>query len=156
VRLWRISDFSDLTGEGGRRVAARWNSAGHPIVYTSEHPAIALVENLAHIGVSPDDLPDAYQLLEIHATDDVASEAIDTTHLAGAKSDWRGDLAVTRELGDEWLTAGRTALLRVPSVILPKSTNVLLNPAHPNARRVKVVEITRPAYDWRLFQAQRR
>jgi RES domain-containing protein len=151
VRLWRISDFPDLSGDGGRRAAARWNSAGHPVVYTSEHPALALLENLAHIEAEPNDLPDTYQLLEIDVADDIAAEVIDARHLSKTNAHWRSDLATTRALGDEWLVGQRTALLRLPSVILPKSTNLLLNPAHADAQRARIVEVTRPAYDPRLF-----
>ncbi len=151
MRLWRISDFPDLSGDGGRRAAARWNSAGHRVVYTSEHPALALLENLAHIEAEPNDLPDTYQLLEIDVADDIAAEVIDARHLSKTNANWRSDLAATRALGDEWLVGQRTALLRLPSVILPKSTNLLLNPAHADAKRARIVEVTRPAYDARLF-----
>ncbi len=149
MRLWRISSYADLSGEGGRRAAARWNSGERPVVYMSEHPALALLENLTHLEVDPDDLPDTYQLLEIEAPDDIDVEAIDPS---GMPADWRTELRATRKAGDDWLKEGRTALLRVPSVILPKSVNVLFNPAHAAAKRVKVIEAIRPAYDRRLFE----
>jgi RES domain-containing protein len=151
VRLWRISDFADLTGEGGRRAAARWNSAGRPIVYLAEHPALALLENLAHLELGPDEIPDTFQLIEVEAPDDIGVETIDAAELSTTNADWRSDLRFTRARGDDWLKVGRTALLRVPSVILPKATNVLLNPAHADAKRLRVVEVTKPAYDRRLF-----
>jgi RES domain-containing protein len=151
VRLWRISNYADLSGEGGRRRSGRWHSGGRPVVYLAEHPALALLEDLVHLEGDVDDLPDTYQLLEIDVPDDIAISAVDTAQLGESDSDWRRNLGATRAVGDDWLKVGRTALLRVPSVILPKSTNVLLNPAHADARKVKVVEATRPAYDRRLF-----
>jgi RES domain-containing protein len=154
VRLWRISDFADLNGEGGRLAPARWNSTGRPLVYLSEHPALALLEALVHIEADPDDLPDAYRLIEAEAPDTIAADTIDPAELARTAPDWRSDLATTRALGDAWLSARPTALLRVPSAILPKSTNILLNPAHADAAGVRMVEIIRPAYDRRLFMTQ--
>jgi RES domain-containing protein len=151
VRLWRISDFADLNGEGGRQAAARWNSRGRPVVYLAEHPALALIENIVHLEIDPDDLPDSYQLIEVDSPGDVVTEELDAGKLTKANANWRSDLTFTRGLGDEWLRSGRAALLRVPSVILPKSTNALLNPAHPDAARAKIVAVTRPPYDRRLF-----
>lgn len=151
MRLWRISDYADLTGEGGRAVAGRWHFMGRPIVYLAEHPALALLERLVHLEIETDDLPESYQLLEVDAPDDIAIEQVDTEALSRDAAAWHRDLTATRQLGDAWLARGTTALLRVPSVILPKSTNILLNPAHAGAAGVRIMEITRPAYDRRLF-----
>ena len=151
MRLWRISNYADLGGEGGRRRSARWNSGGQGVVYLSEHPALALLENLAHLEAGPDEIPDTYQLIEVEVPDSVAAEAFDIDDLTKRNADWRTDLAFTRGLGDGWLKGGRTALLRVPSVVLPRSTNALLNPAHVDAKRARIVRTTRPAYDRRLF-----
>ena len=151
MRLWRISDFANLDGEGGRYTGGRWHTIGNPIVYLAEHPALALLENLVHLEIDPDDVPETYQLLEAEAPDGLAIEKQAAEDLSKRNADWRSDIAFTRTAGDDWLKGGRTALLRVPSVLLPKSTNVLLNPAHPDAGRVKIVATTRPAYDQRLF-----
>lgn len=132
-------------------VAGRWHSRGAPIVYLAEDPALALVENLVHLEIDPDDLPDTYQLIEVDLPDDVETEELDAGKLTKTNANWRTDLFFTRSQGDEWLGSGRTALLRVPSVVLPKSQNVLLNPAHTDAKRARVVGTTRPPYDRRLF-----
>lgn len=152
MRLWRISNHADLKGEGGRIVDGRWHTRGRSVVYLAEHPALALVENLVHLEIDANDLPESYQLIEVEAPEDIAAEAIDAAQLSKANAGWRSDLAFTRKLGDDWLKGGRTALLRVPSVILPKSANALLNPAHADAARVRIVAVTRPPYDRRLFQ----
>jgi RES domain-containing protein len=152
VRLWRISNHADLTGEGGRIVAGRWHSRGRPVVYLAEHPALALLERLVHLEIDPDDLPTTYQLLEVEVPDGTQIETVDVAQLDGASAAWREDRGVTRRTGDGWLTRQATALLRVPSVMLPKSTNFLLNPTHADAAKLRVVEVTRPAYDQRLFQ----
>ena len=49
--FWRISDYIDLSGEGGRKAGARWHTAGSRIVYLAESPMAALVETLVHLEV---------------------------------------------------------------------------------------------------------
>ena len=64
---------------------------------------------------------------------------------------WRGQLPLTRARGDDWLHAGATALLRVPSAIVPEAANYLLNPAHPDAARIGIASALRAAFDPRLM-----
>ena len=63
---------------------------------------------------------------------------------------WTEDLAATRARGDAWLTAGRTARLDVPSALVPETWNILLNPAHPDAARARIVEVGEHPLDARL------
>ena len=148
---WRISDFADLTGEGGRLVGGRWHTRGRPIVYLSEHPALALLEHLVHLEIDLEDLPDSYRLLEVEIPDDVPARSISENDLSERDADWRSNVALTRAKGDEWLTDAISLVCRVPSVILPRSTNILFNPAHPDAPRADIVSSTNPPYDPRLF-----
>jgi RES domain-containing protein len=57
----------------------------------------------------------------------------------------------TQRLGDRWLAEARSAALRVPSVHSGSDFNVLLNPSHAHARRVRVSGRHRYAFDVRLF-----
>ncbi len=146
--LWRISEFQTLNGEGGLRYAGRWHSAGRPIVYLAESPAGALMDVLVHLELRPDDLPPAYTLLRVAVPDELAPRAIDPPPGEG----WRAAFAVTRELGDRWLKGGEGALGRVPSILLPHTWNVLLNPLHADAARVEVAEAMRAQLDTRQLR----
>ncbi len=152
MRIWRISNYADLSGEGGRQASARWHTEGRPVVYLSEHPALALLEILVGLEVDADDLPATYQLLEVDLPDDIADSPLREDDLSLRYPDWRTDLSVTRTLGDLWLESGDTAIRRVPSVILPRSENVLLNPLHLDARRVRILNTMQATYDPRLFR----
>jgi RES domain-containing protein len=66
--------------------------------------------------------------------------------------DWRNRLDLTRRLGDAWLASRETTLARVPSAIVPRTWNVLLNPVHPDAKQVKIESVTRERFDNRLFR----
>ncbi len=147
MRLWRISRFADLAGEGGLHAPGRWHSKGQRVVYLAEHPASALLELLVHLEIDVEDFPAHFQLLEIDAADRIAVTAIDETSL---QVDWRGQPAVTRTLGDEWLRGGTTALLRVPSAVVPATSNYLLNPSHADAPQLSITAVVRASLDPRL------
>jgi RES domain-containing protein len=132
VTLWRISNQSDLAGAGGMRAAGRWHSIGHPIVYLSEHPASCLLEVLAH-GLSIAEAPRPYQWLEVTVDAGVTAESV-----GDLPDDWSQNMAVTRKMGDAWLRARSSALLKVPSVLTPATANFLLNPRHPLAKEVRI------------------
>lgn len=140
--LWRISEWATLDGVGGLTVGGRWHSRGRPVVYTAESSALAMLEVLVHLEV--DGMLPNFQLLKIEAE-------------AGLKvQDWPRETLLPSEAasarwGDEWLKAGRTPLARVPSVIAPASCNILINPAHPDATRIRIAEASRWPWDRRLF-----
>jgi RES domain-containing protein len=148
--LWRISNRCDLEGLGGEKADGRWHTAarGKRIVYLSEHPAVALVEVLANLHANPTLLPETYQLIKVVAPVEVATETIP---LARLSANWRDHPAETQSIGDQWLAQASGALLVVPSVPSPESSNYLLNPLHPNAKRLKIEWCRWLKYDRRLF-----
>lgn len=148
MRLWRISNHASLSGDGGLYASGRWHSRGRRVVYLADHPASALVEVMVHLEIDPEDLPIHYQLLGIEVPDDVAVTALAESELPDG---WRQQIAVTRARGDEWLRAGATALLRLPSAIVPEAANYLLNPAHADAARISIASALRAPFDPRLM-----
>jgi RES domain-containing protein len=148
MRLWRISNHADLSGEGGLRASGRWHSKGRGVVYLADHPASALIEVLAHLEIDVEDFPADYQLLGVDCPDDIAVTPLDGASLP---ADWRTQTLLTRARGDDWLRGGATALLRVPSAIVPAASNYLLNPAHIDAKRFAIAETVRAAFDPRLL-----
>ena len=126
--LWRVSRFKDLKGAGGLKAGARWHTAGRPVVYLAESPAGALLEVCVHTAAN--DIPPEFTLLEVEGPDAPVT-TITPDQLA---EDWTTNLSVTRAVGDAWLAGGDSALLRVPSVIVPATFNMLLNPLHPQAK----------------------
>ena len=146
MRLWRISAFADLTGEGGLRTAGRWHTRGRRIVYLADHPASALLEILVHLEVDFDDLPTSYQLHAVDIDEGVAFDAVDVM-----PANWRDNSDFTRAVGDRWIAENRTALLKVPSAIMPVASNWLLNPGHVDSAKAHIVDSFHVPYDPRLF-----
>jgi RES domain-containing protein len=151
-KLWRISNHKSLTGAGGLKYSARWHSAGRPIVYLAESPAGAMVEVLVHLELEEDELPRPYTLLCVEVPNDIAIEDINIRR----DEAWRTNHDLSRRLGDEWLLRKQTALARVPSAILPNTFNYLLNPLHPDTKRVRIAGSTRAEFDPRLLKYLRR
>jgi RES domain-containing protein len=139
MTLWRISNHTDLSGEGGMRASGRWHSRGRPIVYLTESSAGAMLETLVHLKGRRDKIPRTYTLLQLEVPDTVAIEMlpIPTTE------NWKEDL--------QW----STAMLEVPSVVMIRTTNYLFNPRHADADSIQVKEIINASYDERLFVQHR-
>lgn len=140
--LWRVSDFAELSGIGGTLTSGRWNSEGRPIVYSAESSALALLEVL--VGLVTKRAPADYQLLRIEAEDGLKQTLYPDNAVP--------ELSRSRAWGDAWLVAGKTVLARVPSAIAPFSYNILINPLHPEASRVRVAAASRWPWDKRLFR----
>ncbi|WP_332683929.1 RES family NAD+ phosphorylase [Bosea sp. (in: a-proteobacteria)] len=140
MRAWRVcrAAFADLGGEGARLHGGRWNSPRRALVYTAENPALAILEVRVHLDLEPDLIPDDYVLVEID--------------LAGAICDEVAALPEDpRQIGDAWLAAARTPVLKVPSFIAPRSSNLLINPAHGGAAAVRLVGQQAFSFDRRLW-----
>jgi RES domain-containing protein len=144
MRLWRISNHASLSGDGGLHASGRWHTRGRRVVYLADHPASALLEVMVHLEVDAEDLPRDYQLLAVEVPDGISAAFI------GLPDGWRDDIASTRALGDAWLREGSSALLRVPSAIVPDARNYLFNPAHADGAKITIARAQRAALDPRL------
>jgi RES domain-containing protein len=150
MQLWRISNHADLTGLGGELLGGRWHTAspGKRIVYLSEHPALALIENLSNLRGNPRFYPATYQLLSISVSTQYPVETIRSADLDNTDI---GDPEQTQAMGDRWLAGRASALFRVPSAPSPQSWNYLLNPLHPEAASFQIDWAKHVIYDRRLF-----
>jgi RES domain-containing protein len=152
VSAWRIVKTKHVaaafSGEGARKAGGRWNSPGTAVVYTSDSASLAMLEMLVHL--QSQDLLKRYVLFEVKF-DESLVEAVDPKTLPKT---WRKSpppLAVQR-VGDIWIASGRSAVLRIPSVIVPSQWSYLLNPAHPDFASL-VIGPRQPArFDQRLLK----
>jgi RES domain-containing protein len=148
VILWRVSNYATLDGVGGLYVSGRWHTKGHPVVYCTLNPATALLEILVHMEIDAEDRPERFQMLRIEGPDTLSVEEIK----AGAlPSNWVEDIAFTQSVGDGWLSEAGSLLLKVPSVLVPETWNVLVNPRHAEASLLKVTMRYEHPFDARLF-----
>jgi RES domain-containing protein len=148
VRLHRLCrrGFRELDGEGALLYGGRWNSPGRPAVYASRALSLAALELLVHIDPAraPTDL--------IALAIEVPDALVISLDVARLPKKWR-DFPAAKTcavLGDEWLEEMASVGLVVPSAIVPGEENVILNPRHPEFRKVKVVGEEGFGFDARL------
>lgn len=134
-----------LDGEGARRTGARWNSPGLPAVYTTEDPALTVLETLVHLDLTPDLIPADYGVLEL------ALPSLTRADIKEGPDDVPND-AECRRIGDDFLKRGTALALRMTSIIVPVSLNLMLNPAHPLIGKVTALNFHPFALDMRLLR----
>lgn len=118
-------------------------------MYCAQSPATALLEILVHFEIEIGDLPARYRLLKIEAPDDMTVEPVSVGQLP---ADWIEKTDVTRAIGDAWLAKGLSLVLVVPSAVVPETFNVLLNPGHQDAGRVRIAQSSEHVIDPRLLK----
>jgi RES domain-containing protein len=148
--LYRISScqyIKDLEGTGARLYGARWNSKGNAMVYTASSRALAVLEVLVHL--QPLFIPSNFCVAEIKAPDSNIL-TFDTTQLP---ANWKdvSPPAELKQIGNKFLKDGRYLLMKVPSSIVEQEFNYLLNPAHPDMQKVKVLKTEPFNFDNRLL-----
>jgi len=144
VVLWRISRHQELSGVGGLRAGGRWHYPGQPVVYLADSPAGALLEVCVHTAAN--DVPPAFTLLRVEGPE------VDVRFVTDDElpEDWRERIEITRGLGTKWLQEGESVLLRVPSAIVPRTVNYLLNPLHPEAIMFRITDAVQYPFDIRI------
>lgn len=152
VQAWRIvkhrhADHA-FDGEGARLYGGRWNSPGVPVVYVAESRALAVLEILARLQSRA--TLHSYVLIGVR----FAGELVEHLSSDSTPEDWRTSppLPETQACGDRWVREARSAVLRVPSVVIPSESNFLLNPAHPNFAKIEILKPTPFDLDPRLSE----
>jgi RES domain-containing protein len=140
--------FADtaFSGYGSSKFGGRWNSPGNSCVYLAECESLAMLEVLVHINKT--ELLDAFVLFEIEL------EAEDVMLATNLPSDWRADPSPRSAAlyGDQWLLSGQSLALKLPSTIVPRQCNYLLNIDHPGFRAcVKTSKMLEFSFDHRLI-----
>lgn len=150
MKAFRIADrrFPLMDGHGAFLLGGRWNSPGRAVVYAAETLSGARLEALVHASIG--ELPATQVYVEIGIPEGVKIEEVRERDLPG----WDApDLAASRRAGDAWLARGKSAVLLVPSRAAYDERNVLIDPAHPDFKRL-VLSKPRPLrWDRRLFRA---
>lgn len=139
----------DLSGTGARLKGGRWNAAGTPVIYTSECISLALLEVLANAGTLEE--LQTIQLMEIEIPHNCAVHEIKPQSL---KKNWYHDFDYTQWMGEEIFKTAKTLSLRCPSAIVQSEHNYLINPLHPDFKKIKLNSTTHFYFDERLFKPQ--
>ncbi len=139
-----------MSGKGAETSGGRWNRKGMPVVYTASSVALAALETIVHTDTGG--WPLNRYAMEISIPDAVWDAAEVPERLGTLPEVWDSQPAPkeTLDFGDAWIASRRSALLIVPSVVVPLEANILINPRHPDAGQVRVIKTTRFVYDGRI------
>jgi RES domain-containing protein len=128
----------------------RWNSLNTYLVYTAESRALATLEVSVHIDLS-EDLPTDRFYVEIDIPEDIEILELKIDELP-ENWDSKPPILETQYIGDDFVTQNNAAVLKVPSSIIPPEYNYLINPNHPDSKRIKVISKQRLVFDGRFKQ----
>ena len=156
MKLWRIATATrtyradDLTGTEAAKYPWRWNADGEKVVYAAASVALAVLETAAHIDSAG--LPLNRFLVELDVAAGVWAKRA-TLDVSKLDASWQAipPGAASVNAGSAWLRSASSALLLVPSVIVPEEAAALINPAHPDAAGIKAKVLRKYEYD-RLFR----
>ena len=133
IEAWRITKTDDarkaFSGDGARLYGGRWNSKGIAAVYTAATRSLAMLEILVHMKNTQQVGTLIPYMLFSALFDERLVQEIQARSLP---ADWDIEPPTdsTRSVGDAWVSAASSAVLSVPSVIVPEERNYILNPNH--------------------------
>ncbi len=150
-RAFRIADirYPIFDGTGAMRFGGRWNSPGRRVIYASETFAGAMLEILVH---ATGGIPKSQACVEIRIPLSLAVETLDTETIPG----WdQPDSSVAKSFGDRWLADVRSPILVVPSVVVQRERNIVINPDHPDFHMIEAGKPELVRWDDRLLGRHR-
>jgi RES domain-containing protein len=134
---------------GARIYGGRWNHTGYPAVYTSGSRSLAALEFLVHVPMAL--APENLSIVEINIQENIEWESINESQLP---SNWRDYPAPEQlaNIGTNWIKSKSSLLLDIPSAVVVKEVNTLINPLHPDIKFVDLINIEKFSFDSRLFK----
>lgn len=145
-RLATAQYADDISGEGAAIYGGRWNPVGMKALYTSQNISLCILEILARTKVKIN--PVDYQLITLKFPDNPLSE-IKSSQL---KAGWKNHVEYTQWIGEEFLKDNKSLIMQVPSAIVDRENNFILNSLHKDFTKVKILEIEALNLDQRLRQ----
>ncbi|MEN9284436.1 MAG: hypothetical protein RLZZ179_1929 [Verrucomicrobiota bacterium] len=150
VEAWRIVKekhaATAFDGKGAWLYGGRWNSPGTSVVYASGSQALAVLESLVHLNP-----PVIFRYVAFRM--EFPASMVETMPTDALPQGWTEEPPPpsTKDVGDRWVREARSAVLRLPSVIIQPEPNYLLNPNHPGFRNIRIGKPVPFAFDPRLF-----
>jgi len=136
-----------FSGEGARIAGGRWNRPGDAVVYASGSLALAAIETFVHLGEDSLRIRFVYFRVEI-------PNGLVIQRCRKPPRNWRAEPPEDESMryGSRWFRAARTAVLEVPSAIVPSERNYLFNPLHPDFRRIRIGRASPLVFDPRMWK----
>jgi RES domain-containing protein len=148
MKVYRISKcnyIDDLSGTGAALFGGRWNSKRVYILYTAATASLALLETIVHTSAIP---REGFCLLELEIPENKILEVKEKQLPSG----WQTYPAPSslKTFGDDFIQKGSFLALKIPSAVLSEEFNYLLNPGHPDFKKIKINKKKTITIDGRL------
>ncbi len=152
MEVYRLSKqiyASTLSGKGAAIKGARWNSIGVEIIYTAHNRSLAMAEVAVHFSLAT--LPSDYMMVTIHIPDDISLLKLNSTDLP---TDWNTfpHPSTTQAIGDQFIAENKYCVLQIPSAVTQGDYNLLINPNHPDFKKIKIILTENFPFDKRIFK----
>lgn len=153
MRIWRLTTrkfaATAFTGVGNRKAGSRWVPEGLLAVYTSQYISTAVLETLVHID--PGHFGNNHVLIAADIPEEIAIDEVD---VAALPSNWRElyEDDTLQQVGKDWINRASSAVLIVPSAVIPQEHNIIINPLHPDFAKIHINEPEKFKFDGRLIK----
>ena len=109
---------------------------------------MSILKVTVHLDLA-EDLPKDRHYVEIEIPDNIL---ILEVKLEDHPKNWNPNppTTITQRIGDDFVDQNEAAVLKVPSSIVPKEFNYLINPLHVDAKKIKVLSVMERRFDKRL------
>ena len=134
-RLSREKFASTISGKGAAIKGARWNSVGVELIYTAANRSLAMAEVAVHFTLAT--LPIDYMMITLFIPDNTSLQKLNITDLP---ADWNTfpHPTTTQAIGDKFISENNFCLLQIPSAVTLGDYNILINPNHPDFKKIKI------------------
>lgn len=148
-RLAREKFAHPLSGKGAAIKGARWNSIGVEMIYAAANRSLAMAEVAVHFTLAT--LPADYVMMTLFVPDDISLKKLNRKDLP---PDWMlfPHPVSTQAIGDAFVAENNYCVLQIPSAVTAGDYNFLVNPAHPEFKRIKIVSTDKFPFDKRIFK----
>jgi RES domain-containing protein len=149
MELFRISDEKYASKLSSSGIAGRWNEDNEYVIYTASSRSLGTLEKIIRFkSINP---KVRYKVMVIFVPDE--PELITEIKISKLPSDWREISAypVLKSVGSKWYTSKETLILKVPSSIITKEFNYIINTRHPHFNHVKLISKEDYFFDERLI-----
>lgn len=151
MKIYRISTsdyINDISGTGAKLHGGRWNYKGTALLYCSENISLAILEILVHFdGLT---VPNNLELLQLEIADEYVKQ-YSTAKFNKIRKSKNAEYQFKEE-GEKWILSNKSLAIKVPSIITTGEYNILVNPNHPNIKKLKKKGIKKLSLDERLFK----
>ena len=153
LRAWRLvreARAADaFTGEGARLYGGRWNPAGSRATYLSATRSLAALEILVH---QAERVPAGkFLFFEVRFPESMVT----TVSENDLPANWKTfpPQRSTVEIGRKWIASHTSAVLEVPSILIPEESNFVLNFEHPRAGEIEICDPQPFTFDPRYLKS---